>query len=78
MRLAEREVRPEEYGKPLSTIATGLGVRIYRNGTPVGFWEPDAKVLQPGDRIIEIVPSLEHEAALEAQPGLANYTSPHL
>ena len=30
VRLAEREAKPEEYGKPLAEIATGLGVRVYR------------------------------------------------
>src|SRR5688572_8801181 len=43
--LSEREVRPEECGKPLSEIATGLGVRIYRNGKPIGYWEPGSRTL---------------------------------
>jgi voltage-gated potassium channel len=60
--LAEREVAPTEYGKPLRAITTGVGVRIYRGGTPIGFWEDKADFLQPGDRIVEIVPSVTSEA----------------
>jgi voltage-gated potassium channel len=74
--LAEREVRPEECGKPLSDIATGLGVRIYRAGKPIGYWEPDSRKLRAGDRIIEIVPSVRAEADLPLEPGLTNYTEP--
>ena len=78
VRLAEREARPEEYGKPLAAIATGLGVRVYRDGKPIGFWERECEALRAGDLIIEIVPSIEKEAKLAARPGLANYTSPEL
>jgi voltage-gated potassium channel len=77
VRLAEREARPEEYGKPLSGIATGLGVRIYRDGQPIGYWEPACENLRAGDRIIEIVPSVGAEADLPLQPGLSNYTASH-
>lgn len=55
--LAERRVAPEEIGKPLSTITTGLGVRIYRDGKPHSFAEPEAHALLPGDTILEIVTS---------------------
>jgi voltage-gated potassium channel len=78
VRLAEREAKPEEYGKPLAQITSGLGVRVYRDGQPIGFWERECQALQAGDRIIEIVPSVGREASLKAQPGLANYTSPQL
>lgn len=78
VRLAEREARPEEYGKPLAAIATGLGVRVYRDGRPIGFWERECEALQAGDLIIEIVPSIDKEAKLAAPPGLANYTTPGL
>jgi voltage-gated potassium channel len=65
VRLAEREVAPEECGKPLAAIARGLGVRVYRNGVPYGFWEPEAKSLMPGDIIVEILPTqpVERHAA---------------
>ena len=55
--LHERPVRPEEIDRPLSAIATGMGLRIYRGGQRYGFWQPEARVLQEGDRIIEVVPS---------------------
>ena len=75
VRLAERAARPEEVGKPLSAIASGLGVRIYRAGRPIGFWEPQAQVIEAGDQIIEIVPSIANEAELDARPGEAQYTA---
>ena len=54
VKLNERMVLPDEIGGPLSAIKTGLGVRIYRNDRPIGFWEADAARLQTGDVIIEI------------------------
>lgn len=62
VRLAERVVRDDECGKPLSAVATGLGVRLYRDGTPYGFWEPEAQSLKPGDCVVEILPTAEREA----------------
>ena len=78
VRLAEREARPEEYGKSLSEISTGLGVRIYRGDLPIGFWEPAAREIRAEDRIVEIIPSIGREADLAAGPGHASYTSPRL
>ena len=54
--LSERCVTAAEVGKPLSAISSGLGVRIYRNGEPYGFFEEQAKALQSEDVIVEIVP----------------------
>ena len=54
--LQEREVTPAEAGRPLSAIGTGLGVRVYRDGRIIGFWEPESAALQAGDTILEIVP----------------------
>jgi voltage-gated potassium channel len=53
--LHERAVRDEEVGKPLRKITSGLGVRLYRDGKPHSFAEPEAAALQPGDTIVEIV-----------------------
>lgn len=78
VRLAEREARPEEFGKPLAEIGTGLGVRVYRDGRPIGFWESECQALKAGDRIIEIVSSIRREADLSARPGQSNYTSAQL
>ncbi|MET0372181.1 MAG: NAD-binding protein, partial [Sphingobium sp.] len=55
VKLHERRVLAEEVGIPLCDIATGLGVRIYRNDRAIGFWEEGAKRLQAGDLLIEIV-----------------------
>ena len=62
MALRERTVTAEEVGKPLAAIATGLGHRIYRGHQDFGFWEPEARSLEPGDLIVEVVP--RHAAAL--------------
>ncbi len=59
--LAERPVRPEECGRALSDVSVGLGVRIYRDDMPYGFWEPEAKSLQAGDTIVEILPTSRKE-----------------
>lgn len=53
--LAERAVKPEEIGRPLATIPTGIGLRIYRGGEPFGFFADEAKALQAGDMIVEVV-----------------------
>jgi voltage-gated potassium channel len=66
VRLSERDVTPEECGKPLSAITKGLGVRVYRDGVPHGFWEPEARSLRPGDCIVEILPTLRSERDLGA------------
>lgn len=54
--LRERSVTPDEVGKPLTEIATGLGLRIYRGGACHGFWEAGATRLELGDLIVEVVP----------------------
>ena len=64
VRLSERQVRDEECGRPLSEITVGLGVRLYRDGIPHGFWEPEARSLIPGDCIVEILPTMKREADL--------------
>lgn len=60
--LREREVTPEEIGKPLASITTGLGLRIYRGSECHGFWEIEAGALRPGDQIVEVVPRNEQAA----------------
>ena len=57
VRLIERDVRPEEIGTSLKDLQVGLGLRIIRDGTPYGFWRPQAQSLQEGDIIMEIVPT---------------------
>lgn len=53
--LSERPVRPDEVGRPLAAIQTGLGVRIYRDGAPYGHKAPETAALQAGDQIVEII-----------------------
>lgn len=55
VQLIERPVAPGEVGQPLDAIATGKGLRIYRDSRAIGFWEPDAHALQAGDILVEIV-----------------------
>jgi voltage-gated potassium channel len=64
VRLHEREVTSEEVGKPLSQVSSGLGVRIYRDEKPYGFWEPESRSLRPGDCIVEILPTSVAESQI--------------
>ncbi|HEV2567503.1 potassium channel family protein [Sphingomonas sp.] len=58
VQLVERPIAAAEAGGPLSALTTGLGVRIIREGRDFGFWQPEAQRLEPGDRIVEIVPAV--------------------
>jgi voltage-gated potassium channel len=56
--LVERTVTKEECGKSISELSSGgRGLRIYRNGEAMGFWEDGCQCLQPGDTVVEIVPT---------------------
>jgi voltage-gated potassium channel len=59
VRLIERDVQPDEIGKPLKQLAQGLGLRIIRDGTAYGFWRPQVQKLQAGDIIMEIIPTVD-------------------
>ncbi len=62
VQLVERPVREDELGQPLNHLATGgMGLRIYREGKAVGFWEDGAKALEPGDVVVEILPTCAGE-----------------
>lgn len=54
--LRERYVTPDEVGKPLASITTGLGHRIHRGEHIIGFWEVGAGRLEADDLIVEVVP----------------------
>jgi voltage-gated potassium channel len=58
VRLVERDVLPDEIGTALKDLRGGLGLRIIRDGTPYGFWRPQVQKLEPGDIIMEIVPTV--------------------
>jgi voltage-gated potassium channel len=62
VRLRERAVREEECGRSLADLTSGLGVRVYRDGRPIGFWEEGARRLCAGDTVVEIIPTCTHEA----------------
>jgi voltage-gated potassium channel len=58
VQLVERVVKPEECGCSISDLSSGgRGLRIYRNGRAIGYWEEECESLQPGDVIVEIVPT---------------------
>lgn len=64
VQLVERVVSAEECGCPITDLKSGgQGLRIYRNGRPIGFWEDECQTLQPGDVVVEIVPTTGNEAA---------------
>jgi voltage-gated potassium channel len=63
VQLVERVVSPEECGRPISELRSGgAGLRVYRNGRAIGFWEEECQVLQPGDVLVEIIPTTGSEA----------------
>lgn len=63
VQLKERPISGEEVGRSIDDLASGgRGLRIYRGGKPYGFWEPEAKSLQPGDLVVEVVNCEECEA----------------
>lgn len=58
VQLVERIVTDAECGCSIAELSSGgRGLRIYRNGRAIGFWEEECESLQPGDVIVEIVPS---------------------
>lgn len=65
VQLRERLITPDEIGSSLSCLGTGgQGLRIYRDGKPYGFWEPEAKLLLAGDRIVEVVGQSKPEVTI--------------
>ena len=62
VQLVERPVRPEEIGRSLDALTSGgKGLRVYRAGNAHGFWEEEAKSLQTGDVVVEVLPTEEVE-----------------
>lgn len=62
VQLIERPVTADEVGRPLSALASGgQGLRIYRAGNPIGFWEAAAQRLEAGDVVVEIAPTVSAE-----------------
>jgi voltage-gated potassium channel len=64
VQLVERVVSEAECGKPISDLASGgQGLRVYRDGRAIGFWEDECQQLQAGDVVVEIVPTAGSESA---------------
>lgn len=63
--LNERQARDEELGKAAGVVGDSMIVRIYRDGKPVGFWEPEGQVIRAGD----VVLALENEATRDTARG---------
>lgn len=58
VQLVEREIGQDECGCAITELKSGgRGLRIYRDGEALGFWEDACQNLQPGDIVVEIVPT---------------------
>lgn len=53
--LQERKATAADIGRPLRSITTGLGVRLYRGGEPHGVWDEESQAIEADDMIVEIV-----------------------
>ncbi|KQN03878.1 potassium channel family protein [Sphingomonas sp. Leaf25] len=53
--LAQRPVAEHEIGQPLSAITTGIGLRVYRGGGAAPLDSVEARHLERGDMIVEVV-----------------------
>ena len=64
VQLVERIVTEAECGRSITELKSGgQGLRVYRNGRAIGFWEEECQTLQPGDVVVEIVPTLASESS---------------
>lgn len=52
--VVERHPRPEEVGQAAGVIGQSMILRIYRDGKPIGFWEPAARAIQPADTLLAL------------------------
>ncbi|MFZ1743032.1 MAG: potassium channel family protein [Pontixanthobacter sp.] len=58
VQLVEREITAEECGASIETLGSGgRGLRVYRGGEVLGFWEAECQTLREGDIVVEIVPT---------------------
>ncbi len=58
VQLVEREISAEECGCAMDALKSGgRGLRVYRDGRALGFWEAECQQLKEGDVIVEIVPT---------------------
>ena len=62
VQLVERKVTSEEADKSISELSSGgRGLRVYRGGKVLGFWEDECQQLEAGDVVVEIVPTTNGE-----------------
>ncbi len=58
VQLVERLVTEDECGNSIHALSSGgRGLRVYRDGEAIGFWEDACQSLQAGDIVVEIVPT---------------------
>ncbi|MFN4113208.1 MAG: potassium channel family protein [Sphingomonadaceae bacterium] len=63
VQLVERVITAEEAGCSISALRSGgRGLRIYRDGKALGFWEDQCQTLKVGDVLVEIVPTVDGTA----------------
>ena len=66
VQLVERKVTSEEAGKSISELSSGgRGLRVYRGGKVLGFWEDECQQLEAGDVVVEIVPTTNGETNVD-------------
>lgn len=62
VQLVERQVTAEECGGSIDDlVGAGRGLRVYRDGQSLGYWEAECQTLKAGDIIVEIIPTLTGE-----------------
>ena len=70
VQLVEREITEAECGCSISDLKTGgRGLRVYRGGKVLGFWEDECENLHKGDIVVEIVPTENGEARGDGHNG---------
>lgn len=58
VQLIERPVMEQEIGRSIDNLLSGgKGLRIYRKGRALGFWEQGSSALEAGDTVVEIIPT---------------------
>lgn len=58
VQLVEREIAADEVGQPIAGLKSGgQGLRVYRRGQVIGYWEEACQCLEPGDIVVEIIPT---------------------
>ena len=63
--LNERPARAEEVGKPIGVIGQTMVLRAYRDGRPIGFWEPGGAAILAGDMLMALEVQAPGEAGNE-------------